>query len=1211
MKQSKHGLARVWPAVMMMGAWLAGGAGAWAADAPVALTNNPMATGDVAVLVDDASLWRHFHLVGPCTFLTATGALIKTGLGEQASGGVFQSRAQGGTALMEWPTAFTPPPPSANWANADYDDHTWPRVLWPQPTQPDAPDMTGGEYGETTRNLRGWNPYDTVGMLVRNKFEIKDPAQVKSCRLSLDYWGGVVVYVNGKEVARGHLPDKQAGLMDRVADAYPDPVWVGKNRASPLRQLREVEIPVALLRPGLNVLAVEAHAAPVHHAVIGTESYYSQWAPIGLLNARLSVSPASAATNREPRGVIRLWNSETYDTVTVFDRAEAATPVRPVQIRAARNSTFSGRLMVGSDQPIKGLKVTLGDLVLTKASTGGPAPTPAVSGGIAKIPRSAVRVRCAAPAEAGKSWLPAHRFDGLFDTLPANIPVSQAPPAQDYTVQSPRPSQVPGAVAPLWFTVRVPKDTLAGEYEGKITVAAEGLAPTNVPLRVRVCAWTMPDPREWRIQNFLYHAEEVQAKHYGVTNYSARHLELVGKSLALLAELNSFQVQANLAIDFFVTPWPQNGGHSNPESLVRWIPQADGSYTHDFTVFDRYLAMVAKAIGKPRTLRLNCWGAIGRFSEGHQGRLSVTVLDPATARLSSVKQPPLGTKESLEFWKPVFRGMLERIKARGWLDETTIGFNDWYGGPSAQMVDVAHDLWPEGAWSFTGHNAGEDMVFAGTTTNASMAVRHSDGVYNLPTTSSGLYFTPGKRTPLWGLDAPRRNTSCWTLRMIHNEYSPLREIRRLPELYILMPGYDGVGEIGADLFPLKRPVGGYYAPAAGAGTGWTLGRSTISLLYPGPDGTLATERFEMFREGAELCEAVLFVRNALYKQQIIGELQQRAERYLTPVNGEREIAFNRGWFGSRYRQAEEDAKLLDLAGEVVESSLVDAGGKAYGMKATGGTFTNRTGGFWVHRFMNVGTAQFTPSEDITVECLVVGGGGGGGCIGGYGGGGGGGAGGIVYRSAFPCVAGSNYTLTVGDGGVEGRDGGDGGYSSFGALKAGGGGGGGAYGNAGRSGTSPSGATVGGCGGGAGRDTIGGAGPAGSPAGGGRTAFATAGGGGILNLWGSAGGGGGACEAGHGGGNDQGPSGSSASQGGAGTNFAITGVSRWYAGGGAGAWQGRIIAGGSGGGGSSGRNGVMGFPNTGSGGGGGAAGGAGGKGGSGIVIIRYKAGSGRK
>ncbi len=42
-KQSKHKLARVWPAVAIMAIWLAGAGGGFAADAPTA--------GDVAVLV--------------------------------------------------------------------------------------------------------------------------------------------------------------------------------------------------------------------------------------------------------------------------------------------------------------------------------------------------------------------------------------------------------------------------------------------------------------------------------------------------------------------------------------------------------------------------------------------------------------------------------------------------------------------------------------------------------------------------------------------------------------------------------------------------------------------------------------------------------------------------------------------------------------------------------------------------------------------------------------------------------------------------------------------------------------------------------------------------------------------------------------------------------------------------------------------------------
>ena len=38
------------------------------------------------------------------------------------------------------------------------------------------------------------------------RFHVADPEQVKALTLAITYRGGVVVYVNGREVARGHLP---------------------------------------------------------------------------------------------------------------------------------------------------------------------------------------------------------------------------------------------------------------------------------------------------------------------------------------------------------------------------------------------------------------------------------------------------------------------------------------------------------------------------------------------------------------------------------------------------------------------------------------------------------------------------------------------------------------------------------------------------------------------------------------------------------------------------------------------------------------------------------------------------------------------------------------------------------------------------------------------------------------------------------------------
>ena len=149
-----------------------------------------------------------------------------------------------------------------------------------------------------------------------------------------------------------------------------------------------------------------------------------------------------------------------------------------------------------------------------------------------------------------------------------------------------------------------------------------------------------------------------------------------------------------------------------------------------------------------------------------------------------------------------------------------------------------------------------------------------------------------------------------------NDFFPVSEHRLVIE-EVVRAGYDGVSEFGVDLFPLKKPGGGYYVPAGGRGTNWAWpGRSTLALLAPGPDGPVATERFEMFREGVELAEALLFIERAIQEKKLSPALQQKAEKALE----ERSLAFIKNWFLLRDMPgAGEDAKLLGLAGEVAKA----------------------------------------------------------------------------------------------------------------------------------------------------------------------------------------------------------------------------------------------------------------------------------------------------
>ena len=83
------------------------------------------------------------------------------------------------------------------------------------------------------------------------------------------------------------------------------------------------------------------------------------------------------------------------------------------------------------------------------------------------------------------------------------------------------------------------------------------------------------------------------------------------------------------------------------------------------------------------------------------------------------------------------------------------------------------------------------------------------------------------------------------------------------------------------------------------------------------------------------------------------------------------------------------------------------------LTSTGGIITT-AGTYRIHTFSTVGNSTFTPGVNGVVEYLILAGGGGGGAAGGTDGSGGGGAGGLLSGSVN-VIAGTNYTITVGNG----------------------------------------------------------------------------------------------------------------------------------------------------------------------------------------------------
>ncbi|MFW6107621.1 MAG: glycoside hydrolase domain-containing protein [bacterium] len=782
---------------------------------------------------------------------------------------------------------YQSPLPADGWQAVGFDDSNW--RLGKAPLEKYRGQATG-------RRLTALHTATRNSMIcARAKFIVSDPGKADGLRLSLKYVGGAAVFLNGKELARNHLPDGEL-KPDTLAEAYPDDLYVEPGNkylqwekdnpqgfARRYRYLKDVAVPAGRLRTGVNVLAVQLFRAPVNEPATRAERRpYSGmyrvpglWAYAALRELRLT-APRGAAVQPNvgrPPGV-QVWNCAPYETISAFRYGDPGDRLQPIEVVALRNGVFSGRFVVSSDRAIAGLKVAVSEL----AQDDGPA-----------LPAEAVRLRYGRPAKPSESWRPAHLFDGLDEAIPSTIPVYKGRKANEDA----------GAVAPIWLTVRVPKDARAGTYKGEVTVRAKGLEPTRIPVRFTVYGWTLPDPIDWRVRHLNVLSPYSLAKRYGVEYWSERHFELIAGSMRLMAAINARRVSADLAVS------ARTRSVDIENAMVHWIKTA-GGYRADFSVLEQYLDVVEKTMTKPLPLRVNCWGDFNRKKRDQWVSCKVVaVRDPETGELSPLANPPPGSEENYRFWKPVLDELRERIEKRGWWHVTAIGHQSYCWAPHPGTVHVAKRIWPDAAWSYTSHSGRLGGWFKGAEKDERMPIRYSECVW-----TQGKFDPRGYRRLL----EAGRGKKMWNSvsRNQHKDDSPLLTLRRKPEEMILR-GHDGLGYLCSDFLPVPNPKrkGRFYKLEANHGG--VRGASTRSLLAAGSRGPIATGRYEMFRQGSQICEAIFFLERALEQKRITGELAERVDAYLT----RRGRVFIRGWHAGR---RERDRTLFVLAGEVASKA---------------------------------------------------------------------------------------------------------------------------------------------------------------------------------------------------------------------------------------------------------------------------------------------------
>jgi hypothetical protein len=784
-----------------------------------------------------------------------------------------------GESLVEIGAECNTPAPAGGWTGVEFDDSGWVRLAG-------APLASWSNWDPAARANVGFvychgSSLALAQLCLRGKFHVDDPAKAQAMTFSVKYRGGAAVYVNGKELARNHLAPEVALAPETPAEMYTReayclasgrlPEGYGRNGSEdPCLQLRlrslDVPIPPAALRKGNNVLAIAINRAPLPKDVYQRlkllkdhELGYFLWDACGLYSARLTAAATNAAPSnaRRPAGV-QAWNSSLLVSDTDLDWGDPLEPLKPIRIVGTRNGSFSGKVLLGCDEPLKDVKAAMSDLA-------GPAG--------AVIPASAVALRYAA-ADLPREAAMVNHFDSLLETPPAEVFVRRKQPASAWVRTFPgEPGPVYGAVIPVWVTVTVPADAKPGDYRGTLTVGANR-QEVAVPVELRVSPFRLPDPKTYRTFVELVESPDTLAAEYGVPLWSDGHWKQIEKSLALAGQA---------AAKTCYLPLISETNLGNEQSMVRWMKQDGNKYRYDFSIMEKYLDLVQKYQG-PSTLV--CFGVWDNFLEGGQfggdikyeakvtqdDRLAyqgkgpkVTVLEggqPTNRMLSAYSDP-----SARPLWEGLTTELRERMKKRG-MEKTMLLGLATDSIPAPAVVRFWQGLLPGVPWVSHAHSFRDKID--------DVPVAYASGVWP-------PRFISYDGTSRQGWKNPRLMVQF--ARGLSESYPP--SVFRLIGEHNIGGDQRGFGRLGADFWPVLKDRNGQWAwrvfdryPKAS----WRALNIKVALLGAGPQGPVSTARFEVLREGVEECEARIVIEQALNDGKLPDELAARCRALIAERN---------------------------------------------------------------------------------------------------------------------------------------------------------------------------------------------------------------------------------------------------------------------------------------------------------------------------------------
>lgn len=219
-------------------------------------------------------------------------------------------------------------------------------------------------------------------------------------------------------------------------------------------------------------------------------------------------------------------------------------------------------------------------------------------------------------------------------------------------------------VRPVWITIAIPQDAVAGVYKAKVEISHSGFGSVTLPLQLEVIAECLSEPSEWDFHLDLWQHPSSVARVEGVEMWSDEHFEAMRPVMQMLADAGQKVITATLNRD----PWRYQC-FDDYEPMIYWTLNDNDVWSYDYTIFDRWVEyMMSLGIDK----QINCysmlpWGeCILDYHDMRAGKVHRNRTVSATPKSENFEA----------MWGPFLTDFAAHLREKGWLGITNIAIDE-------------------------------------------------------------------------------------------------------------------------------------------------------------------------------------------------------------------------------------------------------------------------------------------------------------------------------------------------------------------------------------------------------------------------------------------------------------------------------------------------------------------------------------------------------